>query len=107
LRVALSKEGKPERLGDLAQVLPKGGRSVGILVGEKDVSLPILLFNFMVSVLKVLVGCSGMRTNTAWLAHQSDYFGNSEFERSEFTTTTGCSQSVATQCPYPTTDEGK
>lgn len=27
------------RLGDLAQVLPKGGRSLMILVGEKDVSL--------------------------------------------------------------------
>jgi ribosome recycling factor len=25
-------------LGDLAQVLPKGGRSVMVLVGEKDVS---------------------------------------------------------------------
>jgi ribosome recycling factor len=28
-----------ERLGDLAQVLPKGGRSLMILVGEKEVSL--------------------------------------------------------------------
>ena len=27
-----------ERLGDLAQVLPKGGRSLMILVGEKEVS---------------------------------------------------------------------
>jgi ribosome recycling factor len=27
-----------ERLGVLAQVLPKGGRSVMVLVGEKDVS---------------------------------------------------------------------
>lgn len=33
-----------EKLGDLAQVLPKGGRSLMILVGEKDVSFtyPIL-----------------------------------------------------------------
>lgn len=35
----LSKDNKAsERLGDLAQVLPKGGRSVMVLVGEKDVS---------------------------------------------------------------------
>ena len=39
LRVQLSKDNKrTERLGDLAQVLPKGGRSVMILVGEKEVS---------------------------------------------------------------------
>jgi ribosome recycling factor len=39
LRVQLSKDSKnTERLGDLAQVLPKGGRSLMILVGEKDVS---------------------------------------------------------------------
>lgn len=39
VRVFLAKEGKAtERLGDLAQVLPKGGRSVMLLVGEKDVS---------------------------------------------------------------------
>lgn len=39
LRVHLSKDSKhSERLGDLAQVLPKGGRSLMILVGEKDVS---------------------------------------------------------------------
>lgn len=34
----LSKDSKAtERLGDLAQVLPKGGRSLMVLVGEKDV----------------------------------------------------------------------
>ena len=34
----LSKDSKnTERLGDLAQVLPKGGRTVMVLVGEKDV----------------------------------------------------------------------
>lgn len=39
VRVHLSKDSKSsERLGDLAQVLPKGGRSVMILVGEEDVS---------------------------------------------------------------------
>lgn len=39
LRVHLVKDSKAsERLGDLAQVLPKGGRSLMILVGEKDVS---------------------------------------------------------------------
>jgi ribosome recycling factor len=39
LRVHLSKDSKAsERLGDLAQVLPKGGRSLMILVGEKEVS---------------------------------------------------------------------
>ena len=40
LRVALAKDGggAKERLGDLAQVLPKGGRSLSVLVGEKDVS---------------------------------------------------------------------
>lgn len=39
LRVHLVKDSKSsEKLGDLAQVLPKGGRSLMILVGEKDVS---------------------------------------------------------------------
>lgn len=39
LRVSLAKDSKKtERLGDLAQVLPKGGRMLMILVGEKDVS---------------------------------------------------------------------
>jgi ribosome recycling factor len=42
LRVHLSKDSKAtERLGDLAQVLPKGGRSLMILVGERDVSLKV------------------------------------------------------------------
>jgi hypothetical protein len=37
--VHLSKDSKAtERLGDLAQVLPKGGRSLMVLVGEKEVS---------------------------------------------------------------------
>jgi ribosome recycling factor len=45
LRVHLNKESKnTERLGDLAQVLPKGGRSLMIIVGEKDVSSPVILF---------------------------------------------------------------
>ena len=39
IKVHLIKDSKAsERLGVLAQVLPKGGRSVMILVGEKDVS---------------------------------------------------------------------
>ncbi|KAF7910753.1 uncharacterized protein EAF01_002262 [Botrytis porri] len=43
LRVKLGKDAKESfRLGDLAQVLPKGGRSVAVLVGEKDHSKPIL-----------------------------------------------------------------
>ncbi len=33
---------KSERLGDLAQVLPKGGRSLMILVGDKDVGFCLL-----------------------------------------------------------------
>lgn len=40
LRVRLVN-GKPtEKLRDLAQVLPKGGRNLMILVGEKEVSYP-------------------------------------------------------------------
>lgn len=43
LRVHLVKDDKKsERLGDLAQVLPKGGRSLMILVGEKEVSLAFI-----------------------------------------------------------------
>jgi len=39
VRVHLRKESKAtERLGDLAQVLPKGGRSLMVLVGEQEVS---------------------------------------------------------------------
>jgi ribosome recycling factor len=38
VRVRLGEDGSgSERLGDLAQVLPKGGRQIQILVGEKDV----------------------------------------------------------------------
>ncbi|QSZ29699.1 hypothetical protein DSL72_004216 [Monilinia vaccinii-corymbosi] len=37
LRVKLGKDAKESfRLGDLAQVLPKGGRSIVLMVGEKD-----------------------------------------------------------------------
>ncbi|KAE9368490.1 ribosome recycling factor [Stipitochalara longipes BDJ] len=43
LRVHLVKDSKAsERLGDLAQVLPKGGRSLMILVGEKEHVKPIV-----------------------------------------------------------------
>ncbi|CZT46932.1 related to RRF1 Mitochondrial ribosome recycling factor [Rhynchosporium secalis] len=43
LRVHLVKDSKnSEKLGDLAQVLPKGGRSLMILVGEKDHVKPIV-----------------------------------------------------------------
>lgn len=39
VRVHLSRDSNAtERLGDLAQVLPKGGRSLMVLVGEKNVS---------------------------------------------------------------------
>lgn len=45
VRVHLVKDSKSsERLGDLAQVLPKGGRSVMVLVGEKNVSYSTSLF---------------------------------------------------------------
>jgi len=41
VRVHLVKDSKgSERLGDLAQVLPKGGRSVMVLEGEKEVRFP-------------------------------------------------------------------
>lgn len=53
LRVHLVKDSnKSERLGDLAQVLPKGGRSLMILVGEKDVSLTLI---FDLSILEILI----------------------------------------------------
>ncbi len=39
VRVHLKKENKQSiRLGDLAQVVPKGGKSIVVLVGEADVS---------------------------------------------------------------------
>jgi ribosome recycling factor len=39
VRVQLNKDNKQSiRLGDLAQVVPKGGKSVVVLVGEADVS---------------------------------------------------------------------
>lgn len=42
LRVKLEKDGKgTSTLGSLAQVVPKGGRSVMVLVGDKDVSLAL------------------------------------------------------------------
>lgn len=45
LRVPLSKESKQtERLGDLAQVVPKG-RTLQVMVGEKDVSRMIKHLN--------------------------------------------------------------
>ncbi|KAI9744399.1 MAG: hypothetical protein M1818_001928 [Claussenomyces sp. TS43310] len=43
VRVHVSKDPKSSiRLGDLAQVLPKGGRSVAVVVGEKDHVKPII-----------------------------------------------------------------
>ncbi|KAG0651496.1 Ribosome-recycling [Hyphodiscus hymeniophilus] len=43
LRVQLSKDSKAtERLGDLAQVLPKGGRTLMVLVGETNHVKPIM-----------------------------------------------------------------
>jgi Ribosome recycling factor len=42
LRVQLSKDPKESvRLGELAQVIPKGGRMLAILVGEENVSGPV------------------------------------------------------------------
>jgi ribosome recycling factor len=39
VRVQLKKDNKQSiRLGDLAQVVPKGGKSIVVLVGEADVS---------------------------------------------------------------------
>lgn len=39
VRVQLKKDSKSSfRLGDLAQVIPKGGKSITVLVGEADVS---------------------------------------------------------------------
>jgi hypothetical protein len=56
VRVHLVKDSKAsERLGDLAQVLPKGGRSVMVLVGEKDVSCLLCLH---LNLLPSLVGWS-------------------------------------------------
>ena len=49
MRVHLSKDNKAsERLGDLAQVLPKGGRSLMILVGEKEVSFQRLVIDVVI-----------------------------------------------------------
>ncbi|TVY29981.1 Ribosome-recycling factor [Lachnellula hyalina] len=43
LRVSLSKESKKtERLGDLANVLPNGGRMLMVLVGEKEHLHPVM-----------------------------------------------------------------
>ena len=43
VKVHLRKESKDSiKLGELAQVLPKGGRSLMVLVGEKDVGLEFL-----------------------------------------------------------------
>jgi ribosome recycling factor len=45
VRVHLSKDSKTSvRLGELAQVLPKGGRSVVVLVGEAAVGATYFLF---------------------------------------------------------------
>lgn len=47
VRVHLSKDSKATvKLGELAQVLPKGGRNIMVLVGEKDVSMPEVEVNF-------------------------------------------------------------
>ncbi|RDW73185.1 hypothetical protein BP6252_07092 [Coleophoma cylindrospora] len=43
VRVKLEKDGKDtERLGDLAQVIPKGGRSLTVLVGDKEHVKPVM-----------------------------------------------------------------
>lgn len=44
LKVSLSKDSHDNvRLGDLAQIVPKGGRMVTILVAEEEVSMPLFL----------------------------------------------------------------
>jgi ribosome recycling factor len=41
LRVHLKGDKESVRLGDLAQVIPKGGRTLTIMVGEEDVSIAV------------------------------------------------------------------
>lgn len=75
VRVHLSKDSKAtERLGDLAQVLPKGGRSLMVLVGEKDVS-------------NIFEGECWKFVNWG-SACQTDHFCNSGLEGSESTAAT-------------------
>ena len=76
VRVHLRKDSKAtERLGDLAQVLPKGGRSLMVLVGEKDVSGSLE---------------SSMRKCANWaIACQTHHFCDPRLEGSESTTSTG------------------
>ena len=37
LRVSLKGSNGPERLGDLATVVPKGGRAISVIVAEEEV----------------------------------------------------------------------
>jgi ribosome recycling factor len=55
LRAVVDKGSKETaRVGDLAQVIPKGGRMLQVLVGEQEVSFPSFLHSSLLSM-KVLL----------------------------------------------------
>lgn len=74
LRVQLSKGGKDTvKLGELAQVVPKGGRMVTILAAEEDVSLLPLFLEYNIRCahnffLPLILTCV--------IAYQTDQFGS-------------------------------
>jgi len=96
IRVHLVKEGKEsERLGDLAQILPRGGRKVDVLVGEADVCP---------SLIKYLVERRGADKRTT--ACQGSNIGDSG-SGYESPANARRAESAAAEYPDPTADEGE
>lgn len=93
VKIHLSKDSKASiALGELAQVLPKGGRSVSVLVGEVAVGALHLLFKDP---------CQ-MHTNLYLdAACQADYLCHSEVDRTQPSAPTGRARCLPIEYPDP------
>lgn len=93
LRVQVSKESKETaRLGELAQVVPRGGRMITVLVSEQDVSHGVYYCVAQLLMPKVI-------------AHQTHHICH---RRLGFVpnAAAGPAQSPAAQCPHPSAHQG-
>jgi hypothetical protein len=94
LKVQLSKESKESvKLGDLAQVVPKGGRMVTLLAAEEDVSLTT---DVRFRIRAILISCA---------AYQTSYFGYHILEPI-LDSATRCPQCPPTQHSHSTAHKG-
>lgn len=81
------------RLGELAQVVPRGGRMSAVLVSEEEVSYPLFEYLLFMGI------C--LRMMLMWMtAHQTNNLRYNQLQ-SLSNTPTGCTQQTPTQHPHP------